>query len=138
MADSSSSNFNFSEGLTLFDNEEFEKAMMNFMASLEEGVNESNFYIGLMYEAGLGVKQDIIESAVWYKNGADKGSSRCQYRFGLYNFHNDNSSMSFFEALKWFELSIENGFYDAYFDIGSMYEHGLGVKKDINKAIESF
>ncbi len=46
----------------------------------------------------------------------------------------NGTSQNFGEALRWYQRSAAKGFAQAQYRLGTLYERGLGVKKDIERA----
>jgi uncharacterized protein len=49
----------------------------------EQGNAVAEFYLGMMYDAGLGVAQDFTEAAKWYRRAADQGYAEAQLSLGV-------------------------------------------------------
>ena len=96
------------------------------------GNTECEMMLGRLYEDGDGVKKDIPKAIEWFEKAAAKGHAaaqngvgRCHYEKGRYE-----------EAFKWHTKSAAQGYTNAEINLGILYEDGLGVTKDISKAIE--
>ena len=63
-----------------------------------------------------------------------KKDSRGQYGMGLMYDLGTGVSMNFEEAVKWYQLSAEQGNADAQNNLATMYAEGEGVEKDAHKA----
>jgi TPR repeat protein len=44
-----------------------------------QGSNVSQYFLGTLYENGLGVPQDFVEAAKWYRKASDQGNSNAQF-----------------------------------------------------------
>ena len=62
---------------------------------------------------------------------AEQGDAEYQFRFGL-------SCEDAVEAVKWFRRAAEQKHEDAQFQLGEMYENGLGVQQDYAEAVKWF
>ena len=44
----------------------------------EQGSVDAQFYLGECYRCGLGVQQDDVKAAEWYKKAAEQGHEKAQ------------------------------------------------------------
>jgi TPR repeat protein len=61
-----------------------------------------------------------------------------QYATGLKYLKGDLETRDYVEAARWFKLAAEQGHHDSQYKLGSMYEHGIGVEKNIDFSLEWF
>ena len=87
-----------------------------------------------MYEKGIGVELDCHKAVCWYEKAVQDGDdyARCNLadilRKGTGGVEKDWKRA--FEVYK----TVEQPY--GPFRVGYMYEHGMGVEQDMNKAIE--
>lgn len=90
--------------------------------------------LGILYENGIGVEQDCHKAVYWYEKAAQDGddNARCNLadilRKGTGGVEKDYRRA--FEIYK----TVEQPY--GPFRVGYMYEHGMGVEKDMNMAIK--
>lgn len=89
--------------------------------------------LGFCYMNGFGIEENELLAVEMYKTCADKGYFRSQYNLGKY-YKNKNDELSF----KYLELSAQQGYVLAQNECGIYYEFGIGVIKDLNKAISYY
>ena len=65
-----------------------------------KGHLEAQLNLGFMYNQGLGVPQDNIEAAKWYRQAAEQGLAEAQAELGTLYFHGLGVPQDFFEAEK--------------------------------------
>jgi len=71
------SDFNFWErGIVKLENKDYEYALKYFMLSLKKGYIRSAYYVGYMYENGLGVPRSDEEAIKYYMWGAERGEPK--------------------------------------------------------------
>ena len=103
----------------------------------EQGLAVAQYYLGLMYEFGLGMSADDEEAVRWFRLAAEQGLAEAQYRLGEEYF----SYAEYFgpgerlpaddeEAVRWFRLAAEQGHANAQGVLGLMYFKGRGVSQD--------
>ncbi|EEH52858.1 uncharacterized protein MICPUCDRAFT_52819 [Micromonas pusilla CCMP1545] len=96
------------------------------------GNTECERMLGCLYFLGVGVERNLDTAMQYFEKAAAKGHAaaqngvgRCHYEKGRYE-----------EAFKWHTKSAAQGYTNAEINLGILYEDGLGVTKDISKAIE--
>lgn len=93
--------------------------------------------LGLMYEEGLCLKQDLSIATSWFekvnevKSTSQSKADLCRV-YGNKNYPIDNMGLEFIK-----KSAIENN-PEAIFQLGLMYEEGRNFPKDLNKAIEYY
>lgn len=94
--------------------------------------------LGVQYDRGDGVRQDVHEAIKWYRLAAENGALLACVNLGaLYN-HGQGVPVDYVEAAKWFRLGAELGSCIAQNDLGLMYADGKGVPQDYTEAANWF
>ncbi len=83
-----------------------------------------------MYFEGLGVPQDDVEAARWYRLAADQGHATAQFNLGVMYFKGEGVPQDVAEAVRWYRLAADQGDASAQFNLGVMYAKGEGVPQD--------
>ena len=52
-----------------------EKAVKWILKSAEQGYAEAQFYLGVIYYKGDGVKRDAVEAVKWFRKAAEQGDT---------------------------------------------------------------
>ena len=89
-------------------------------------------YIAYMYGDGQGVEQDITKAIEWYEKSAALDNTDAMGSLGTYYL----VTQKYAKALRWFEEAADLGNADAMDMIASMYENGIGVARNSEKAQE--
>jgi hypothetical protein len=89
--------------------QEDEEALNNLTAMCNRGNSIAQFNLGLMYEEGKGVLLNDAEAAKWYRKAAEQ-----EYTTALINL----------------TAMCNRGSAVAQFNMGGMYQDGLGVSQD--------
>ena len=61
-------------GTLYYYSQDYDNALGFFTASAKQGNPTAQFYMGLMYEKGTGVKQDLAVAVKWYRMAAQQGN----------------------------------------------------------------
>jgi len=116
----------------LFDEGKYEEAFKKYLDLAQCDVISAQLFIGWMYHAGKGVKQNLDEAFRWYKKAAENESQEAQFYLAtLYR-----SKHEYQEAIEWFKKSASKGYLPALYRLGKMYDIGEGVNKDEKRAFE--
>ena len=70
-------------GIQAFATRDYVKAAQIFTELAPNGNPIAQTYLGYMYANGIGVPQDFIVSAGWYRCASQQGVARAQYQLGL-------------------------------------------------------
>jgi TPR repeat protein len=114
----------------------YQEAMSWYKKAGNEGDSYSLARIGDMYGDGLGVNQDYSEAIQWYKKAADRGNITQMFYIAYFYYKLKNYTQAMEWYKKYYEVGNINAKNTAKEWIAKMYEEGLGVEKDINKAKE--
>ncbi len=68
--------------LSAQENDAFRK-FAEIKAKAEQGDAEAQFNLGLCYSDSVGVPQDYVEAAKWFRRAADQGVAEAQLNFGF-------------------------------------------------------
>ncbi|MEZ0262030.1 MAG: tetratricopeptide repeat protein [Alphaproteobacteria bacterium] len=89
---------------------------------------DAAYNIGVKYYNG---SNGYIEEAVkWFRNAADLGSTKAQYRLGAAYERGEGTKKDYKEALKWYGLAAKQDDKNAQCGLGGLYANGNGVKRD--------
>ena len=132
----------FDEGEKARENGNFETALKKYKESAESGYAKAFGELGIMYYFGFGVDKNIDTARHFLRQGMDKGDG---LSFGAYasfivaNILADKN-VTKFEKLEAFrcmkhatEIEADNG--DWWYNLGEMYNRGIGTEKNIKAAI---
>jgi len=75
-----------------------------WQAAAAEGDAVAQFNLGLLYESGLGVEQDVVAAARWYRRAAVKGIGAAQHNLAALMVSDRPA-----EALFWLEILAASG-----------------------------
>lgn len=109
---------------------DFANALSLFKSIPQE--TEIQYYLGHMYNNGLGCDKDYSEAIKWYKEACMNDNVKAAYELAnVYGtvYRNGN------EYENYMKMAGDHGMIDAYYELGLDFYYGhKGLKKDINKA----
>lgn len=126
----------FSKAKDLLLARNYTAALPLLQQAADSGSAKSMSQIGLMYQAGQGVRRDFGEAMIWYRKAADTDG-----RMGLNSigwlYHNGwGVNKDDTEALRLFRKAADAGNGIAMTNIGSAYLEGWGVPRDPVEAMK--
>lgn len=77
-------------------------ALQVWLASAEAGDAEAQFYVGQIFEKGLGVPPDYPSAAVWYQRAAEQGHTGAQIGLGSFYESGRGVAQDAQAALRWY------------------------------------
>jgi TPR repeat protein len=91
--------------------------------------------LGLMYDTGNGVAQDLAAAVVWFQKAAEQGQVAAQYNLGLMYKAGNGVEQDLAVAAVWWRKAAEQEHARAQFYLGAMYDEGDGVVQDAAAAV---
>ena len=97
----------------------------------EQGNSQSQYNLGVMYENGRGVSQDDKTAVKWYRLAAEQGIANAQR--ALKRLQKEIAKLN---KLRELQARAKQGDANAQYQLGTMYDNGLGVPKDDKEAVK--
>jgi TPR repeat protein len=123
------------EGIFASHRGDYITAFREFRSLANEGHAKAQFRLGLLYEMGLGVKQNYSEAAKWYRKAAVQGNIESQKRLILMHKKGLTDSRQPTVPPEWQGSTTDP---QSQYDLGVMYFMGIGVGKNYLTASEWF
>lgn len=92
-----------------------------------QGDPASQFQMGVAYDSGRGVIQDIKEAAKWYRAAAEQGHAEAQNSLGSLYQAGEGVSQDYLMAKVWYEKAANQGNAMAKNSLAYLYDLGLGI-----------
>jgi hypothetical protein len=67
---------------TVYDRANYQTSLKVWLAEAEKGNHDAEYYVGKIYEGGLGTDPDYKAAATWYERAANAGHSASQFSLG--------------------------------------------------------
>jgi len=115
--------------------ERYKEAVRWFQIAADRGNATGQFYIGMMYENGRGVKRNYDEAMRSYRDAANQGYVTAFMAIGSMYIHARGRMQDYHEGLKWYKAAADRGYAPADYAIGYYYENGQGVPQDDAEAL---
>lgn len=80
-------------------------AVLDLLASAEQGDAEAQFMIGSLYAEGTAVDQDFVEAARWFRRSADQGYAQSFLPLASAYFNGQGVPQDFVSAHLWFNIA---------------------------------
>ena len=84
----------------------FEEAVRFWTPLAQEGIPAAEYNLGVLYEKGQGVPQDLAKAASFYRKAADQGVTTAQLALGRLNAGGRGMPKDYIESYKWLSLAI--------------------------------
>ena len=106
------------------------------MKLAKKGNAEAQHKIGEMYETGFGVKKDMKQAHLWVTKAATQGLEAANFKLAYWDIQKNGLKGG--NKKKYTELTTKakDGNLQAMYYVGMMYAHGVGVKKNYDKALD--
>lgn len=96
------------EGMLAFKEGRYQEAAKLWKKASREGDTVSQFYLGRLYESGIGVKQDYAAAGVYYLGAAKKGHPYAQGSLALLYAYGRGVPLDFVQSYVWSTLAATN------------------------------
>lgn len=123
-----------SEGLSLLESGDVAGAAEAFAVAYDSNDAEGAFYLGRLFELGLGTDQDETRAANLYSAAAEKGSAQAQVRLGLIYHEGRILLRDYVEGTRLICAAAEADHAEGQLNCGLAYQTGLGVDQDAERA----
>ncbi|MBC7830454.1 MAG: SEL1-like repeat protein, partial [Hyphomicrobium sp.] len=101
--------------------------------SAASGFAMAQFRLGTLYERGLGVRRDAARAQSWYERAAAQGNVKAMHNLAVLAASRSPKG-DYESAARWFIAASEHGLADSQYNLAVLYENGMGVTKDLQKA----
>lgn len=109
--------------------------MEELIKQADEGDAEAQFRLGMAYYKGNRIEKSQVKALKWWTKAAEQGVKDADYCLGCIYFDEKKFSIAYKSYLKAIKDPLIN---EAGFQLGVIYENGLGVEIDKDKAIKYY
>jgi TPR repeat protein len=95
----------FETGLAAAERGDYEAALREWRPLANKGDAEAQYYLGSMYDRGIGVQQNYAEAAKWYRRAAELGDPDAQNNLGAMYINGNGVPLDYVQAHMWFNLA---------------------------------
>jgi uncharacterized protein len=104
------------------------------IATAERGTAQDQYNLGLRYERGMALPQNLSEAVRWYRQAALQGYADGQFKLCEMSERGEGLPQDYQEALRWCGLAADQGHARAMFMLGRLYHTAHGVSPDLVRA----
>ncbi len=122
-------------GLADFREGRFAEAIQAWRQAAEAGDARGALFVGVLYDAGLGVPQNYARAFAWYRRAAEAGNAAAMFNVAVLNDLGRGVPQDSREAAAWYARAAAKGFARAEYNLAMMYEEGTGVPRSRSRAI---
>lgn len=124
----------FDAGVKAYDGGEYKAAHDIWLPWAHRGDPAAQRNLAHLYRMGLGVPQNFVQAASWYRLAADSGLARAQANLATMYLRGQGVAQDPKEAAFWFTSAATNGHALAQFNLALLYLRGEGVERSEPKA----
>ena len=86
-----------------------EENLIRLQIEAVKGDTEVQYRLGILYEHGVGVKQDHVAAESWYRLAAEQGFAEAQFRLGLLHLNEYRPLSDAVYGRMWVNVAAANG-----------------------------
>lgn len=117
----------YEAGLHAYNHYDYQTARIELKLAAVDGHAEAQYYLGEIYEGGVGTPMDYIQAFEWYSQAAKQEHAGAQDRLAVLYMNGWGVRRDVNSAFKWYLRSANNGYPLAQFEVGLMYAQGQGT-----------
>jgi hypothetical protein len=88
---------------------DYKAAYDEWLPLAELGDAEAQYNLGVMFDEGASVDQDLGKAAAWYRKAAEQGFMDAQANLGMMYYRGEGVASDSTEATKWLRLAADKG-----------------------------
>jgi len=116
-----------------------EKAFEWYLKAAKQGHSSAMQNLGIRNQAGRGVTKNMEQAALWYERAIEAGNLASYSGLGyMYKFGKGGRPKDLAKAIRLFRSAADKGDASGQYNLGLMYEKGIGVLKDRNEALRLY
>lgn len=123
------------EGLKLLEAGKIADSVKTLQAAYESGDPDGAFYLGRLFEMGIGTDKDMQRAAALYTVAAAKKSVKAENRLGLMYLNGEVVLQDYKRAGELICAAADAGDANGQFNCGLLHSEGKGFAKDMSAAI---
>jgi TPR repeat protein len=113
---------------------DYNTALVLLGAGATRGDARAEFFLGIMYEAGQGVRKDTSVAAILYRQSAAQGLAPAQNNLASLYANGDGVAKDAGEAIRLWLLAADQGLPVAQANLAAWYATGTNVEKNLVQA----
>jgi|GEM_PF-3128790 len=126
----------YASGMRLFENGQYASAVYDWDASAEKGDPDSQDALGQAFEAGKGVRKNLVQALKWYTLAANSGQEDAQIHLAQLYLRNEVPNGHPSDAIQWLSQAANQGNGQAAYQLGMFYISGKIVSQDYHQAFQ--
>lgn len=125
----------FSRAMAAYERAEYHLTKRLLLPIAQQQHTEAEFYMGMIYDMGLGVVKTPATAVYWYQRAALKGYHHAQHNLAVAYANGGGITQDMEKALSWWERAAQQGNTDSQYNLGIVYATGSEqVKRDVLEA----
>jgi len=124
------------DAISAFNRQEYVQATEAFRGLGQAGDPVAQYYMGLIFEKGLGFPANPSIAVQWYERAAEQGHADSQNNLGVMYLNGPAAIRNPQKALEWLEKAAGQGSLAAQMNLAYAYLNGVGLAIDYPKAIK--
>ncbi|HEC28797.1 MAG TPA: sel1 repeat family protein [Gammaproteobacteria bacterium] len=125
----------FEIAVEAYEASDYKSAAVIFMDLAKSGHVSAQYYLAIMFDAGIGVEEDHVQSAMWYQKAAKKGHTDAQYNLAIAYATGEGITQNIKKSIYWMKKSALQGNINSQYNLGLIYIMGKGVKINMEEGV---
>ncbi|VAW56512.1 hypothetical protein MNBD_GAMMA07-2216 [hydrothermal vent metagenome] len=115
---------------------DYSSGLFRFQQTLaKKGNSDAQYKLARMYQMGLGIAKNEKEALIWLNKAAAQGHNKAKHKLLFIEIKEQGLNEARIKQLDSLQQQAKGKNPDAQYCLGRMYAEGVGVTKDLDKAI---
>ena len=128
----------FGDAIAHYSLQQYDRALAEWQELAQTGDAPSEYYLGLLYETGRGVSENVDTAIGWYEKAAAAGHAEAAYRLARLARQGGHLTADGQQILDWVKQAAEGGVAEAQYEMGAYLAEGKLVPRDLKSALAWF
>ncbi len=125
---------NWEQGKRAYEKGDYAAALRELRPLAENGNAKAQALLGLMYNLGRGLPQDMGQALHLYRAAAEQGDAEAEFHLGTMCLNGSGVARDTVQGLKWLKMAADQGMVDAYLMLGMAYMNLKDAPRDVVQA----
>ena len=134
---------NYDKAIELYKNKQYPESILEFKRFIDSEIEhekkkDAMYNLAIIYDFGLGIKEDKDKAVNWYKKASNLNHKIAQFNLAWMFYNGEKLEKNNFEAFNYYLKSANQGYNKAQFNLANLYFAGEGTMKDYVESYKWF
>ncbi len=122
------------DAVKAYDNHDYQTAVRIWRSYAAKGDIQAQYFLGVAYHKGHGVKKSLNQTIAWFRKAAQGGHPTAMFNMGYAHWFGIGVRQNLGRAVDWWKKSAKKGEAAAQYNLARCYLSGKGTGRDLREA----